>query len=315
MIERNTVFVLGAGASEPYGFPLGRALVDEAIRVLRNPGDLRGNLLQEVCGVSRADLRAFTDGLERAASPSIDAFLESRRDINLDLGKAVIAALLIPYEHENELFTRENNSDNAKRRARRWYDYVLNRMGATRDDFRKNRLSVLTFNYDRSFEQFMLVALQHRHGITAKEAGQLLVDTVSIEHLHGQLGSLPDYGHATNVRPYAQSVTPDSIRLSAQAISVVHEDIDSHSQFQRARDLLLTADQIWFLGFGYYPVNVERLGKENFIITSARNVGLWGTAYGLASAERVRVLAAVNSGLNIGGPEDDVLTFLRERWV
>src|SRR5579872_4927746 len=186
MIDRPTVFVLGAGASEPYGFPLGRGLVDEAIMRLQNEGDTRLGMVQEVCGCSRAALLEFVTALERSASPSIDAFLEGRRDY-VELGKAVISALLIPYEGEDALFTRGTTPS----LARRWYHYMLDRMGASPDEFVRNALSIVTFNYDRSLEHFLLVALENRYGI-GRERAAVLLERISIIHLHGQLGSLPN---------------------------------------------------------------------------------------------------------------------------
>ena len=103
MINKPTVFILGAGASEPYGFPVSRGLVEEAVGMLRQPEEPRLRMLQDVCGCSTEGMARFADSLEHAATPSIDAFLEGRKDY-LELGRAVIAALLIPYEIEAALF-------------------------------------------------------------------------------------------------------------------------------------------------------------------------------------------------------------------
>ena len=124
MIEGPTVFILGAGASEPYGFPLGRKLVDQAIALLRRTDEFRVEMLTKACHCATSDLLAFASALESAASPSVDVFLENREEY-LKIGKAVIAALLIPCEIENDLFTREQSPERLKGR---WYDYVLNRM-------------------------------------------------------------------------------------------------------------------------------------------------------------------------------------------
>ncbi len=37
MIQRKTVFVLGAGASQPFGFPLGASLLIEIVQGLKSP--------------------------------------------------------------------------------------------------------------------------------------------------------------------------------------------------------------------------------------------------------------------------------------
>jgi hypothetical protein len=46
MIRKPTVFILGAGASEPYGFPIGRELVAQAIRLLQTQNEPRLAMLR-----------------------------------------------------------------------------------------------------------------------------------------------------------------------------------------------------------------------------------------------------------------------------
>ena len=58
MIKTPTVFVLGAGASQPFGFPLGFELRDSAINMIkglkRQPGDFL-----ELTRVEQNDSREF----------------------------------------------------------------------------------------------------------------------------------------------------------------------------------------------------------------------------------------------------------------
>lgn len=320
MITKQTVFVLGAGASEPYGFPLGGRLVREAITRLTRSRDPIHEMLQRVCGCTITRLQEFASALERSASPSIDVFLEGRPDF-LDIGKAVIAGVLIPYENEIELFTRYEASlvDENLRRARRWYDYLLNRMTTGKpEDFTENKLSILTFNYDRSLEHFLLVALQNRYNIGPTQAAQFLA-AIPIIHLHGQLGQLGEkLDLDAGMRPYDGAIAPATIKLAAAGISVVHEDIGHYPQFTRANDLLRAADQIWILGFGYLERNIKRLGEHAFNRPDGRSLTLWGTAYGLGHAERAMVVNLVTDGiapgLSAGERDWDALTLLRERW-
>ena len=90
MIEKRVVFVTGAGASVPYGFPLGYKLVTELFAA---------NIDQDLyvplrdLGYRRDDIVGFRDDLLLSARTSIDAFLETNPKY-LRLGKAVIALLL-----------------------------------------------------------------------------------------------------------------------------------------------------------------------------------------------------------------------------
>ena len=90
MIKQSTVFVLGAGASQPYGFPLGAALVDQVGAEII---DSREGLLQRLAdgmAFSPGECLEFAQALRDARPYLIDAFLEMRSDYR-DIGKAAIA--------------------------------------------------------------------------------------------------------------------------------------------------------------------------------------------------------------------------------
>ena len=152
MITRPTVFVLGAGASHPYGFPLGQGLLNEVVRELSNAD---GEFHHEVCAVIREveRVKAFARDLRLCGRSSIDAFLETRQEF-VDVGKAAIARVLSEYESDGRL-THDRPDEG-------WYHYLFDRM-LTRspDDFRNNRLCVVTFNFERSFERALVLAEPH----------------------------------------------------------------------------------------------------------------------------------------------------------
>ena len=161
----------------------------------------------------------------------------------------------------------------------------------------------------------MLVALQHRYGIDSAEAAHLM-KAVPVIHLHGTLGDLGDVDLAADKRPYSSKVTSELIQSAARKINVVHEDIGHYPEFERGKELLRAAEEIWFLGFGYLRENVERLGKANF--TAAGRIGrprLYGTAYGLENSEKARAFVALGTSLNVGEIRDDILMFLRKSWT
>src|SRR5712692_234585 len=99
MIRRRTLLVLGAGASIPFGFPSGQQLKAKICAGLSNePVEFVYTLLR-ACGFDAALIVAFRDEFARSGRSAVDAFLEHRPDF-LAVGKAAIAATLIPYEVE-----------------------------------------------------------------------------------------------------------------------------------------------------------------------------------------------------------------------
>ncbi len=150
MMNKKTLLILGAGASAPVGYPSGRALLMKVANELSNEAFALFRELRDV-GYRQAEMEKFRIALAGSMQPSVDAFLEKRPDF-LDIGKAAIAAALIPME-QRTLFERGEQAT--------WYEYLFNRLGDQSDRFHENQLSIVTFNYDRSLEYFLYSAIVH----------------------------------------------------------------------------------------------------------------------------------------------------------
>lgn len=224
--------------------------------------------------------------------PSVDAFLERRREF-LNIGKAAIATALMPYEQEGFLLPRENEP--------RWYEYFFTKLDAGPERFEQNQLSIIIFNYDRSLEQFLFLALKNSYGLSDSEAVELL-RSIPIIHVHGQLGAL---AFEAGGRQYAAPFSNDEIRLTAEGIRIAHETAKDDEQFQEAREFLAGARKVCLLGFGYHPANIARLRLEK--LTS--NPMVIACTYGLTEQEQQRVFATIQGVSSHGGEE--ALMFLR----
>lgn len=107
MIRIPTVLVLGAGASQPYQFPLGSELVDlvgnEEALYASDPPEMK----PEFDAVLR-DWLPFQRAIRDAQPPSVDDFLEERQE-HEKIGRLCIASTLMPCEHEakTQMFGRD----------------------------------------------------------------------------------------------------------------------------------------------------------------------------------------------------------------
>jgi hypothetical protein len=106
VLTNKHVLVLGAGASQPFGFPTGIQLSKLVAQELLE-GQNAFNRLTEL-GLPRDKICSFRDAFFRSGKNSVDAFLEHRTDL-MELGKSATAAVLIPYEREEALFGYDNN--------------------------------------------------------------------------------------------------------------------------------------------------------------------------------------------------------------
>ncbi len=122
---KRTVFVTGAGASAPYGFPLGMQLAGGIIGWLRQPQSLEQ---LKPFGFDREQMLRFADALQQSGRQSVDAFLEHRPDY-IQIGKLAIANSLIQCEQLPMLFGRSDS----------WLNYLFNRINCPFEKFGAKR--------------------------------------------------------------------------------------------------------------------------------------------------------------------------------
>ena len=160
MIRRRTVFILGAGASAPYQLPVGSALVDRICKEIMKAEPMITRLedfLARNNGIA-GDAARFAAALKGSRAYSIDAFLETNRPYRL-IGKAAIADVLLRCENQSDL--APVNGD--------WYRYlfsILLNQSIERYQQQAKLLTIVTFNFDRSFERALFLALKNRFGLS-----------------------------------------------------------------------------------------------------------------------------------------------------
>ena len=261
MIRNPVVLVLGAGASSPYGFPVGDRLVHEA---LFPPAAVGGPLRQELHkrGFTEKDVASFRTALEASLTSSIDAFLETRQQFE-ELGRLIIAYLLMRHEDPKTLFRLERDPSQVET----WYGTLFGLMHTPDwNDFGQNQLSVITYNYDRSFEYCLLRVLGATYGLEWNACIEILEKHIPIIHLHGTLGEL--YGRGKDIREYRTDLSTKNLDMAVKNIRIVHEIAPGETQFLKAYEKLERAKHVVFLGFGYYWKNVQRLRLDVLPVVS-----------------------------------------------
>lgn len=286
MIEKKTVLVLGAGASQYYGYPSGRELVRIILHFLNksNVENWIERLINEYGIINRDYISSFSNELFNSGIMSIDEFLEYRPEF-IKIGKLLIALALIPYEDNSRLF-------DLNKRDQSWYEYLLNKLRSPKTEFKNNSLSIITFNYDRSLEQYFFTALKSTYGIEDAECAEI-VKSIPIIHVYGILDWLP--WQIEGGRSYDNHFYPNQIKKAADSIIIMSEDRDRSAEFDQAFKLLKEAEAGYFLGFGYHDMNLKRLriNKANKIffkqvpnkqtIPNCRQ--FYGTSFGLGNSE------------------------------
>ena len=273
MITEPTALILGAGASIPYGFPSGLDLMKKILNEIK-PGQST-ELSQKLTGkfgIEQDDIDYLYESLSHSGKLSIDAFLEHQTGL-LRIGTLAITLTLVQYEIEDRLF-------NPEMAGKSWYEYLWNELDAPFDDFDKNKLSIITFNYDRSLEQYLITAMKYLYDKSEKQCAEKL-NNIPIIHVHGKLGTLPWQGEMS--RSYKPRCYRKVEEISNQII-VIPEKKDTSSEFGEAIKLMRTAKHVYFLGFGYHPKNLERLRVADGLGGEPK-----GTSLDLGNAQRSKI--------------------------
>lgn len=313
MIENKVVLILGAGASMPYGFSSGAELKNKV-------QDLGGNsAFQDSFFPGKFDKKLFESfRIELAQSPfmSIDAFLEARHADYLQIGKHTIAYLLMSHESPDIFLPRCIDAKED------WYRYLFNLMLSDGlDSFRQNNLSIITFNYDRSFEFYLIRGLMANYKLPFGEAKTLL-ESIPIVHVYGKLGELSDDDSEKDSRAFEPICTPKLVERGAGGIKIISEISTDHQSpdmqgFSIARGLFMDADHLVFLGFGFHPANVTRLTIGAILSDEDKDrILISGTTMGLTDSEfdvRVQPLFILeNIGIaKLEKHDSDCLNFIR----
>jgi len=235
-ITTPTVFILGAGVSQEYQFPLGYELIS---RVLTHKPAQVEDPKQEI---------HFKETLKTNACNSVDEFLENNPDF-IEIGKKYIADVLLFFENDNNLFP-------PTARERNFYYLLANLLELGKIDLGENKLTILTFNYERSLEQYLLRVIKSRRRLTDNNAALEELNRLPIIHLHGSLGSFSNL--VNSGREYGVRYDGD-VQEAAKSIRIISESETVFPEYKTLSDIFQAAENVYILGFGYHRLNVERL--------------------------------------------------------
>lgn len=269
MIRNSIVLVLGAGASKPYGLPLGWELRDNVIELCSRDGIRKHTKDSHPDGSVWGQ---FAKALANSGHKSVDAFLEENAQW-LDYGKTSIAYSLHGLEKPYRLFPpHQPKSDH-------WLEILWGYLRApTWRSFKKTGLRVVTFNYDRLPEHYLATVISSRYTISKTKAAEFL-DKEIFCHVHGSLGWYTEdiLSWKTHFRAVA----------AANSIKIIHETARASPELRRAQNYIKNAKGILFIGFGYHKQNLARLRLDRI----ARDYDGWpeiiirGTHKGIKAVE------------------------------
>jgi len=292
MISEPTVFVLGAGASCPYGYPSG----------IKLRGDIISNFCEQYKHYINADpnlkpyiakelykAKEFTDKFNKSSTKSIDLFLARNPEFE-DIGKKAIALRILAAEYHSKFRESMKNKDLD------WYLYLFDRLTGDivkKNDYirlSENNVSFITFNYDRSLEHFLYESLVNSFNNIPPEKIKEQLLKLRIIHVFGQVAGL-EWQDLPSKIEYLCDINLINIQGLVKDLRIIYEEKEN-PELEEARELINKVQNIFFLGFGYAKENLDLLNIPEILKPQQQ---IRGTALGLTKKEITDISSSITT--------------------
>lgn len=298
MISEETLLILGAGAGKPYGYPTGRELrnyiskrfpIDFSV-IMQNHKGLENQYKIQ----ANRTIQKFAETFNKSAVLSIDRWLAMNPEFS-HTGKIAIATSILKSENESRFW------EDVEEPSQDWYLFLYNKMTEgfsspkSYEKFKENKVTFITFNYDRSLEHFLFTSLCCSFTQESVEHVILLSPSQTIIpfpfiHVYGQIDE-PRWKRGS---PYAEKIDWDKIERLARNIKIIGER--GQRQDEYASGLFQKARRIFFLGFGFAPENMKALGLPGSL---GGNKRIYGTVFGFTPKEILQVRDSIRRGAGL----------------
>jgi hypothetical protein len=282
MLRLKTIFVVGAGASNEVGLPVGGGLRDIISRKLdfrfddfgrKNIGSGDQKIWDELARYHGRDMNSFQRACWRIRdgvllSSSIDDYIDvHRHDRGVEIcGKLAITASILEAERSSKLyFRRENIADTINFQAIQstWYPnfYSLLTQGVAKENLSGlfDNFSVISFNYDRCIEHFLVHAIASHYDVPIEQAQELTQKKLRIFRPYGSVG--PYFGPQHQCTVFGSSMLPNLPKVQID-LRTYTEQINDHVHLEDMRKALLDAEVIVFLGCAFHENNMTLLQNK-----------------------------------------------------
>lgn len=277
-----TILVLGAGASQGFGLPLGSGLRNMIADDLNIMFDEWGRSLEsgshEIVEalrltVHQPDGRTGDINRHRHAavqisgsmrlSGSIDEYIERHKEdaLKVQCAKLAIAKAILQAERNSTIYADpRGDNDVFERAADSWLAYMLRDLtrglgkAALRSAFQN--VTIVNFNYDRCVEHFCYHWFQRVYDLSESESADIC-KSIKIYHPYGVLGPL-HYQSPNTAVPYGGEINARRLIEIADRIKTYSEAVDEHPSFVGSD--ITSTNRVAFLGFGFHQQNVDLLG-------------------------------------------------------
>lgn len=304
------VYIIGAGASNEVGLPVGdefkkeiASLLDIQIDIIQRSGDkkiveaLRIHIEHPTSVVDVFDAYLNSAWHIRDALPlakSIDGFVDSQRgnDMIALCGKLAIVRSILKAEKTSSLYLDLDKSIDFESLNKTWYGHFYKLLtndspkGNLAERFRS--IVMIIFNYDRCLEHFLYHALLKYYQMSSNEAAGL-VQQIKIYHPYGSVGPLA-WCSGNGTMGFGDDPDPKKLLELAKKIRTFSEETDSESgDLLAMKNAMLGADKLVFLGFAFHDINMKLLSCAEVGERSQKILKTYATAYCCSESDKEKI--------------------------
>lgn len=291
---KGKIFILGAGASTPYGYPTASGLRNDII-------NHHGEVIRETLELMHRRRDIIDDTLERikpiieefdlSHTNSIDLFLTRHKEsVNIKLGKQLIWLFMILYERKSKLSSQIKESEED------WYYEFFNELTGdltSKQDLvnlPEDKICFITFNYDRSLENYLFLSFKNSFALTAEESKKIMNEHFTYHHLYGKVLNL-EWESENLAFSYKNDMSLHFLDEAHRFITLIYNERQTESSVQ---DLIKNSDTVVFLGFGFAKANIDFLNLRE-ILTPDHTI--YATGVGLHDSRIIKIKSFLQRGM------------------
>ena len=308
--QKSLVLVVGAGASKEVKLPVGDELKQAVAKSLKfhfehghlTDGDSRIiQVFSKLAQESWNQIVVFNSYIQAASliqnampqAQSIDNFIDSHRSNSriAECGKLAIVSCILKAERASSLRVDSSNIYNTIKFANvanTWFNALFQLIAQSCQceevPDRLEKITVISFNYDRCLEHFLHRSLQNYYSMSSEQAAATLA-RLEIYHPYGTVGSLPWTMSGMSIE-YGGEPSSQQLRSLASGVRTFTEGTDEKaSKIVEIRSALQSAERVVFLGFAFHPLNLKLLYGDENERPFQREVPVYATAFGLSESD------------------------------
>jgi hypothetical protein len=335
MISNKTVFIVGAGASCEVGMPSGwelKQLIAEKLLYKFENGQRTtqgdGTIL-DMLGLLERDINPYVAAAREISKAmplalSIDNYLHTHSEDKhaVVVGKAVIAATIMEKEAETKLAHPSHEILNFSELEESWHTILAQMLfeGVDKTEIGDifDRVSVVTFNYDRCIEHYMVNAVQRYFKVSREEA-EKACRKFEVFHVYGQIGKLPwQVGPGEKSTPFGTLPEPRNLLRISQDIRTFTEGEKDGAGMAEMRSLISSAESVIYLGFSFGLINMDILtvaadGPDKTVLATAYKISD-PNLHAIREVVGRSLIGAQNKITRLDFSDSTCLDFMKKYW-